>query len=270
MDKKGPLSPDTTKAIKDLIKIFGDFGKEVIYKWAITQSLSFTDQLKAGIRYFDLRVATKEETEDLYFAHNLYGHKIEDSMNEIKQFLDEHPKEIVLLDFNHFYGMTEFKHKQFLSLLLEIFGYRMCPFIDTESVTLEMLWESELQVIIFYHSCLVTEYLQFWPGCQMPSPWADTTDLNELLSFLEDNIKAGRPEDTFYVSQGVLTPSTSFVLAHLASSLKDSLDLKVVEPFVSWVKKQHIGGKNGVNIFIMDCCNLGNYANSVIELNYKH
>ena len=119
MDKDGPLAPDCVAAIKDLEKIFGSLAKDIINRWSLSQAYDIPEQLSAGIRYFDLRISSKPNSEDIYGIHGLYGIKLETLLENIKTFLDAHPKEVVLLDFNHFYAMTEFQHKQCLSMILE-------------------------------------------------------------------------------------------------------------------------------------------------------
>lgn len=66
-------------------------------RWAKTQDYDITDQLKSGIRYIDLRVATKEGTNELYFVHALYACEISNELQKIRIFIDSHPKEVSLL-----------------------------------------------------------------------------------------------------------------------------------------------------------------------------
>ena len=247
--------------------MFGSTAKRFISNWSLTQSLSTTDQLKVGIRYFDLRIASKKNCDGCFYVHGLYGDSIEKIMKDIKIFLDDHPKEIVLLDLNHFYSLDEFKHKQFLSLILEILGYKMVPFIDRDSVTLDMLWENNLQVIVFYHNDIVKEYAQFWPGYQIPSPWPNTMSRTDLVSKLDIAYDETRKKkNSFFVFQGVLTPTTSHVIAHLNGSLKNDLASKASMPYVKWIKTKQ-AGKNGINVCIMDFVEDSDYIKTVIDLN---
>ena len=125
-DTDGPLAPDSSNVITDLEKVFGSSNLERNYinSWALTQTYDIPQQLALGIRYFDLRIATKPNSEDLYVAHTLYGIKLETLLENIKTFLDAHPKEVVLLDFNHFYRISSEKHKQCLSMILRILGLK--------------------------------------------------------------------------------------------------------------------------------------------------
>jgi len=126
--------------------------KPVIYKWSVTQSLSFREQLEAGIRYFDLRVAVRQSTRQFHFLHTLFGGRVDDGLQEIKTFLDTHAKEIVVLDFNHFYDMTEDNHRDFVARVLSIFGDKVCMLVGLENISLNMMWENGLQVVIVYHN----------------------------------------------------------------------------------------------------------------------
>ena len=266
LDKNGPLGPDCDAALKDLAKIFGALTNDLINRWSLTQALDIASQLSAGIRYFDLRVSSRPGTEDLYVLHGLYGLKLESLLEEVKTFLDAHPKEVVLLDLNHFYAMNEFQHKQCLSMILEVLGYKMCPLLDMDSVTLETMWDSNLQAVVFYQNQYARDNHQFWPGNYIPSPWPNVCDTTKMLAFLSQNYERGRPKGTFYVTQGILTPDTGYVITHVMGSLRNSLCNKCSRPFVDWLKTKKAGA-NGINICIMDFVEDCDYIPTVIALN---
>ena len=269
LDVDSDLTPDLSPAIRALAKLFGKYAKDIVYRWSVTQRHSFTAQLTAGIRYFDLRVGCTAATDDFYFMHGLHAGRVEQSLADIKTFLRAHPREIIMLDFNHFYSMSEFQHKQCLGMLLEELGPILCPFCDVKNVTLNMMWENKQQVIVFYHSDIVADYEQFWQGKYMPSPWADTSNIHHLIDFLDKNYCEGRSADTFYVTQGILTPDNEFVFEHLQSSLHDSLGCKVAPVFVDWIKRKQSGIK-GLNICIMDFAEMAHYIPAVLALNDPH
>lgn len=235
LNTKGELGPDCTGIIKDVVDIFGSAAKEIIVKWSVTQSLTLSQQLKMGIRYFDFRVAYQASTNELHFVHGLYGPKVEPCLQEIHSYLELYPKEIVFLDFNHFYSMTPDTHNQLLNMLTEIFGKKMCPHIDMDSITLNMLWTENLQVVIFYHHELAQTQPMFWPGCAIQAFWANTDALPKLLESLDCEYAKGRPNNCFYNWQGVLTPGASTILGHLGGSLRSVLTEKANPAFVSWI-----------------------------------
>ncbi|KAK6177006.1 hypothetical protein SNE40_015199 [Patella caerulea] len=265
-DKNGGVGPDADQIVKDLEKLFGPFIKDILYRWAKTQNMNFAQQLTAGMRYFDLRVATRQGTEDLYFLHSLYADKVEPCLHEMDIFLDAHPKEVIILDFNHLYAMTDVIHGQLISMILEVFGHKVCPLLDMNSLTLDMLWSNKLQVIVIYHHQIALENYQIWPGSIIRSPWANTTDANNLVQYLENVYDSGHNEDIFLSYQGVLTADTSYVITHVADSLKTALADKASPAVVKWLSNK-VPGPNKLNICIIDFGDQYNFMSTVLALN---
>lgn len=268
LNTKGELGPDCTAIVKDVVDLFGSAAKEIIVKWSVTQSLTLTQQLKMGIRFFDFRVAFQTSTNRLHFVHGLYGPKVEPCLQEIYSFLESYSKEIVILDFNHFYNMSPETHLQLLNMLTDIFGKKMCPYIDMESITLNMMWTENLQVVICYHHELALDQPVFWPGSAMQAFWANTDTLTKLLESLDYEYKKGRPNDCFYNWQGVLTPGASTILGHLVGSLRSVLTEKTNPAFVTWIKDK-TPSATGLNIISVDFVQLFDFIPAVILLNEK-
>lgn len=146
VDEKSPVGPDQATAIKRLAKI--SLVKKIMKKWSVTQNLTFKEQLEGGIRYFDLRVSSKpgEIGHEIYFIHGLFGIKVWDGLMEINTFLDQHPKEVVFLDFNHFYAMDDGHHFFLINRIRSAFGSKLCSVECVEYVTLQYMWEKKHQV----------------------------------------------------------------------------------------------------------------------------
>ncbi|CAM1366961.1 putative 1-phosphatidylinositol phosphodiesterase [Tenacibaculum sediminilitoris] len=66
---------------------------------AICQTLSVLEQLKAGIRYFDIRLSYYPNEKKFYVYHGItYQHlTLKDVLDNIKSFLDDHPSEAVFV-----------------------------------------------------------------------------------------------------------------------------------------------------------------------------
>ena len=106
---------------------------DIFFKWSLTQWANFTTQLEKGIRYFDLRVTfgtdfcNETVPEDVskiygcfYLVHGQYASPVADEFKVIRKFLGEHPKEVVILDFQHFYAMDKQKKAIFTRLVEEV------------------------------------------------------------------------------------------------------------------------------------------------------
>lgn len=68
------------------------------------------------------------------------------------------------------------------------FSHPRSPPLLHPQVTLQYLWEKEYQVLVFYHHPMALEVPFLWPGQMMPSPWANTTDPEKLIQFLQASV----------------------------------------------------------------------------------
>lgn len=59
-------------------------------------------------------------------------------LEQISSFLSAHSREVVFLDFNHFYGVQNLHHEKLVAMLKEVFGEKLCPVVFAQ----EVLWNS--------------------------------------------------------------------------------------------------------------------------------
>jgi hypothetical protein len=268
LDKSAALSPCAPEVARYLTTLFGPLAKSIIHSWSVTQSLGVEDQLKAGIRYFDIRVGSRADTDELYAVHGLYGPTIDSCLCSLDKFLDSHPEEIVLLDFNHFYDMDSSAHHRLVDSLLHRFSSRMCPVMDMSCLTLRTLWDTGLQLVVFYHDHdSVEQHFQLWPGSIIPAFWHNKQTVDQLVEAV-DAMRCKRPPTDFYVSQGVLTPDTWYIASHVGQNLRSNICDGTLQPFVDWLRRQTIGC-HGVNIVTMDFVELTQFIPTVVALNYQ-
>uniref|UniRef100_A0A8D0XIK1 Phosphatidylinositol specific phospholipase C X domain containing 3 n=1 Tax=Sus scrofa TaxID=9823 RepID=A0A8D0XIK1_PIG len=270
IDEASPVGPEQPETVQNFVSVFGTVAKKLMRKWLATQTMNFTGQLGAGIRYFDLRISTKPRDPDneLYFAHGLFSAKVNEGLEEINAFLTDHHKEVVFLDFNHFYGMQKYHHEKLVQMLKDIYGNKMCPAIFAQEVSLKYLWEKDYQVLVFYHSPVALEVPFLWPGQMMPAPWANTTDPEKLIQFLQASITERRKKGSFFISQVVLTPKASTVVKGVASGLRETITERALPAMMQWVRTQK-PGESGINIVTADFVELGDFISTVIKLNYE-
>lgn len=268
LQRNSDLGPDLAPAIRDFVAAMGKMGKDVVYNWSVTQALTCTEQLAAGIRYFDIRLATKPGSEDLFSVHGLYGGNIKYLLAEIHTFLDAHPSEIVFLDFNHFYNITDEMHAKMIAHILEKFGSKLCGRDDPRKLTLETLWERKQQVLVFYHSPTCQGHLQLWPGDDIPVPWPNVTKLEKLLTILSENYNKKRSDTSFYGTQGILTPDGAAIFAHLTSNLKDAFASKVNPAIVTWLSDKQ-ASTSLINFVITDFVDMVGVIDATLKLNHN-
>lgn len=266
------IAPDEPELYRSyFIRMTSCLSKRVIYNWCRTQTLDCQQQLEAGIRYFDLRVATHSEDQALYVVHGLYGTTVSNVLTSIKDFLVSHNKEIVFLDFQHLYNMRHLDHHKLLHMLTETFGAMLCPYVaDLTEFTLSWLWERGFQVVVFYRDPVAQYHPFLWPSDSIPNPWPNTTDIKSLLAFLTRGYESGREAGKFYVSQSILTPSLFLILRNIFGNLKNVLVTNTNKALLRWLDDKR-PGPHGLNIIICDFVDMYDYSfpRAIIGLNYK-
>ncbi|XP_064223908.1 PI-PLC X domain-containing protein 1-like [Aotus nancymaae] len=87
------------------------------------------EQLDAGVRYLDLQIALMLDgsEKNLQFVHMVYTMAlVEDTLPEISEWLERHPREVVILACRNFEGLSEDLH-DYLICIKTIFGEMLCP-----------------------------------------------------------------------------------------------------------------------------------------------
>ncbi|EDO43542.1 predicted protein [Nematostella vectensis] len=264
------LSPSEPKWMKLLVKIFGKLAKWVIYRWSKTQELDLGQQLIRGCRYIDMRVALNPTNGDFQTVHGLYGGRIRNLLQPVKAFVTDHPKEVVILDFNHFYNMDASAHQKLSGVIKGLFGDRLLPpgKIGVQ-MTLNDAWDMGKNVIVTYdYSDVIEDNPEFWSGSDIYSPWANTSKLATLINFLNTETEShSLPKGSFHIAQGLLSPNTKVLLAHLTSSLKATLALKATQGITSWLKSVALSNAHTFNIIIADFVDYDEFAETVVGMN---
>lgn len=266
--KDAAVAPDAEKFIKQLIKSFGCIIRPIVYRWCVTQTCTVLEQLDLGIRYFDLRLATKDETDGIYFCHGLYGAKVNDVFQDIRDFLDSHPKEIVILDSQHFYAFTDADHDNYICLLEGMFPTMLCPIPpNAADCTLNWMMQNQYRVIAIYRSRHANLKNFLWESDLWPTPWPDTMSTDDLIKFLENRLNK-RSHNIGLVSQCVLTPTNGTVVKAPFSGVRSKCAIPTCKAVLPWLDQKQQGS---VNVAIADFVQIDNHSFplTVISLNYK-
>lgn len=244
------------------------FTRRVIFRWATTQDKSIEEQLSLGIRYFDLRIAHKQNdsSPDLYFTHVLYTHlTVLETLMSVAGWIRGHPKEVVILACSHFEGISEKLHEEFIFQIKKIFGSKLCPKKEHD-LSLRSLWASGYQVILSYEDQTAGRHPELWPG--IPYWWANQKTSTGVISYLDWKKDLGRPE-SFFVSGLNLTADRYYITTHMKESLR-TLTLGNWECLKAWLEKQAPGPQHqGLNIIAGDFIGPVPLCPLIIALNQK-
>lgn len=265
------MGPDEGWLVKILGRYLPIVSKPVIFNWCINQENSVKEQLDGGIRYLDLRVASKkDDPRGVFVVHGLYGCEIGEPLEEINNWLSAHPDEVVILDFQHFYAFTEALHGTLISRIKRIFGRKMVTLhARLDSLTLAYLNSRGQQVFVVYRNIVAKGHNDLWPSGLWPTPWPNTVSTSNLIAILEEDIKTRNNEQGF-VSQCLLTPTTSYIVRHFCGNLQRDLVNKCKQAIFPWIQN-NTPGPGGMNIVITDFVNVENFAFSklVIQRNIE-
>lgn len=94
-------------------------------------------------------MAIKPNDSNFYTVHALFGDPIMKELVIIKAFLVSHAKEIIVLDFQHFYSFSEADHNRLSSDLKSLFCNMICPYsYPIENLNLDTMRKNSWQVMI--------------------------------------------------------------------------------------------------------------------------
>ncbi|KAL0582500.1 LOW QUALITY PROTEIN: PI-PLC X domain-containing protein 1 [Plecturocebus cupreus] len=154
LNKKSPIFQGSPGCCSCSTKAFLCITRPVVLKWSVTQVLDVTEQLDAGVRYLDLRIAHMLDgsEKNLHFVHMVYTTAlVEDTLTEISEWLEWHLG-------RNFEGLTEDLHEYLISCIKTIFGGDAVS--RGEVPTLRQLWARGQQAIVSYEDeCSLARHL---------------------------------------------------------------------------------------------------------------
>ncbi|XP_052024431.1 PI-PLC X domain-containing protein 1 isoform X2 [Apodemus sylvaticus] len=188
-----------------------------------------------------------------------------DTLTEIAEWLQSHPREVVILACRNFEGMTTELHDYLVGCIMNIFGDMLCP--SGEVPSLGQLWAREQQVIVSYEDeATASRYDQLWPA--IPYWWGNAVKTDVLLRFLETMKGHGRPDGLFVAGINI-TENLCYILLHPVDSLEETTR-RSLPLMTKWVHAQQPGqSPHCTNIIAGDFVGADGFVTEVISLNHK-
>lgn len=143
--------------------------------------------------------------------HGLYCEEINDPLEQIRKFMDEHPGEFIIFDCQHFYNFADGDYARLERIFLKIFNDKFYTSRDgpLAKLTLNKAKAIKKQLLVIHRYRHVPK--EFWGSDLWPTPWPNQICVKKLQVYLETNIQY-RSSDTGYVSQCVLTPPVKYIV----------------------------------------------------------
>ncbi|XP_026157843.1 PI-PLC X domain-containing protein 1 [Mastacembelus armatus] len=267
LDVSSPVQRSEPCLLRAIDTLVPCWTRPCLYRWGTTQQSALTYQCDLGIRFLDLRIARKPGGGNkLFFAHGIYTlMTVKEALDGLAVWLDAHPREIVIISCSHFESLTDEDHADLVEHIVTLFAEKLCP--SQETPTLRSCWSRGQQVIVSYgNQQVVLQHPELWT--EIPYWYADSTDPEKVITYLEDQKSKGRP-DGFYICGLNLTEDASYILLHPLQDMK-KMTVNALSLLLGWASQQRPGPEvGGVNIICCDFVGVSHFCSLVIGLNYQ-
>lgn len=246
------------------------FAKGTVADWAKTQDMRIYDQLRQGIRYLDLRVT--KYNGDFWITHGMISVRLSTVLADIKQFSAEHPREILLLDFQKMPGSAD--HAALQAMIDSYLLDRLLPVTGSAAtVTVNDFWSRNRQVMALMDSSVFTGTRpNYWyRGANLDGVWPNSPSRSTVWSANDSGLNS-QDTNRFWVSQLIITGQNSDItnsaLGICPCSLYDLNRREVRTGPESWLRNWISAGKK-VNVVITDFANEGAVVAEAIAANFR-
>lgn len=237
----------------------------VISQWicgyALTQSLSLSEQLQAGARYLDLRFDYDDATSSWRGYHFLWGLEMPELLEQIATFSKEHPKEVIVLEFGTIYNpaVTAEQKGDYSALITNIFAGQLIPTTtNLENITIGELQDAGTTVMaVVRDNEIATLSDVLWDDQRViENTYAPTDNTDVLKSYNEDRLtdfyNLGANNTKLYKLQWILTPSVAYIQENPLVGNLYELAQKANERLVELKRPRNDPNQQLGNILLLD------------------
>jgi len=153
----------------------------IIKGWSHSQDQIFYNQMKGGMRYFDVRSGWDNKTQTWVVHHYVEGRPISELLGNISQYLQDYPKEVVIVEMTHFDGYpTQANIAQLKNMALQILGNYIYPINTAFNFTLNDWVNSGKRAIVTMESGAADG---IWSGECIYNTYADSPVIKTMINF---------------------------------------------------------------------------------------
>uniref|UniRef100_A0A3B3BWY6 Phosphatidylinositol-specific phospholipase C X domain-containing protein n=1 Tax=Oryzias melastigma TaxID=30732 RepID=A0A3B3BWY6_ORYME len=225
--------------------------RKLMFRWGTTQEVNIKEQLDAGVRYLDLRIARKPKDPDpnrLYFYHGLYT-RSDVEVRDINEWAELHRKEVLILSVSHFKGFDKLAatlHNYLIHFIKTLFGPKLL--LKTDKPILKTCWDQGRNVIVSYDH----------PAYQQSALW------NKIQYYYGDSM-----ERFFVCGLNMTLPSDRRILKYILRICDSfpSVVRRSLPKLLQWVQQQN--RNTPFNIVASDVVTRSGFVPTVVRLNGK-
>ncbi|CAG9317684.1 unnamed protein product [Blepharisma stoltei] len=186
----------------------------IIKNWSKCQTKNFYEQMKGGIRYFDIRAGWDPDLHEWMTHHYVVGPTVREVIRNITNFLKDFQSEIVILEISHFNEnvINSTNREELRDIIIEEIGEFLFENNGGFNFTISQWIKSGKRAIITIEDIIDKN---FWPKNTIFNTYANTPSINKMMLFNEKVIENYMPltknNELFKVSW-TLTPNGETVL----------------------------------------------------------
>lgn len=266
---------------------FGDtsWSRGLAFRWGRTQIHTIAEQLAAGVRSLDIRVATYNgNDDDIRITHGAWGCSVDDVIRQIDAFTRKYTREIVLVHFKYNKSgiLTPGSKRSLIRRLTDVLGDRLAPPSRGAAVTPNQLWAAGQRILVLLDDWIhdddgltAADRALFWRtgDFTLTSSLSSTgtMDLSTLQRGQEDLLRLAPKQPAKFQRLGCcLTPdllSTAQTEFVKQGSLYDSCAKQATPAAVRWLRNEW--AEQTVNIFETDFFQLAQTVDVAILRNVR-
>ncbi|XP_029978145.1 PI-PLC X domain-containing protein 1-like [Sphaeramia orbicularis] len=244
---------------------------KIVKEWATTQEVNIIQQLDAGVRFLDLRIARKKDDSDptrVYFYHGLYTvTDVRSVLKDINGWAVAHPTEILILALSHFENFDNSLHDGLISSIKKIFGRKLVQKMPQQKLTLKRCWDDKTNVMVTYGDrAEVQKHPELWSN--ITYYYGDTMDPEVLKNKVYEDLTNATTDYFFICGLNLTLPDSLTALKYVAeyNSLRQ-YSLKYLKQLVVWAAGVQQAHKRRLNIVASDFVTQDNFVSTIIQLN---
>lgn len=158
-----------------------------------TQVSDILTLLKAGVRYFDIRLTYDVNQDKWMTSHTYISSDFSEILTDMNLFLSEHPGEVLLLDIQHVYGVS-YTDSQAFDSLVEIFEETsILEYAYQENdtplneITINQITSNQSKAGVMIFSKFEETHQAFWSyGSSIRSAWPNSDNPEHVYDFLSE------------------------------------------------------------------------------------
>ncbi|GMR44479.1 hypothetical protein PMAYCL1PPCAC_14674 [Pristionchus mayeri] len=266
LDEMGEVGIDLSDHLRGIASF--PLGKETLARWMKHQHVNVETQLLLGVRYVHIKVASRNG--DLFALNGLYSGHLKNHLHAVHRFLVEHSKEIVIIHFTDFAGLSKKDFLSFDRLIDAQFGDLLLSQDDTHvsnpltQMTIKEIWKSKRQVIVSVDSCYSSSACFAWVN----SVWKISPryeSITKTCKEFEKSVKEEEKEDGLIVFDGIIHCTLMTVLERPFGQYEKEYGRPATRHLEQWIRKN----ASSLPPFVLSThfVDEGSFCQSIINLN---